>query len=124
VAHGGSSKSTAATKHNSLTVSSTEAAEHTEPVKPTKKKEKSSVSYAESNLEGSTAVTTTTTTTTTKSSPKVTTTDTTTILTGTRTSKTTRVKSPYPPYNELDVSGLPSGSLAQDPTTQKIFRVP
>jgi hypothetical protein len=43
---------------------------------------------------------------------------------GTRTSKSTRVKSPYPPYNELDVSGLPSGSLAMDPTTQKVFRVP
>ena len=43
---------------------------------------------------------------------------------GTRTSKSMRVKSPYPPYNELDVSGLPSGSLAMDPTTQKVFRVP
>lgn len=35
-----------------------------------------------------------------------------------------RVKSPYPPYNELDVTGLPSGSLATDPTTGKVFRVP
>jgi hypothetical protein len=43
---------------------------------------------------------------------------------GTRTSKTTRVKSPYPPYNELDVTGLSPGSLAMDPTTQKVFRVP
>jgi hypothetical protein len=43
---------------------------------------------------------------------------------GTKTTKSGRVKSPYPPNNELDVSGLPSGSLALDPTTQKIFRVP
>lgn len=35
-----------------------------------------------------------------------------------------RVVSPYPPHNELDVSGLPSGSLAVDPTTSKVFRVP
>ena len=34
------------------------------------------------------------------------------------------VVSPYPPHNELDVSGLPSGSLAVDPTTKKVFRVP
>jgi len=46
------------------------------------------------------------------------------VPTGTRTSKTTRVKSPYPPYNELDVTGLSPGSLAMDPTTQKVFRVP
>ncbi|CAN5719446.1 hypothetical protein BH11VER1_BH11VER1_38950 [soil metagenome] len=43
---------------------------------------------------------------------------------GSRTDKTGRVKSPYPPYNELDVSGLQSGSLAMDPTTQKVFRLP
>lgn len=47
-----------------------------------------------------------------------------TTLTGSRTSKDGRVKSPYPPYNELDVSGLPTGSLAMDPTTGKVFRVP
>ena len=46
------------------------------------------------------------------------------VPTGSRTSKTTRVKSPYPPYNELDVTGLSPGSLAMDPTTQKVFRVP
>lgn len=34
------------------------------------------------------------------------------------------VVSPYPPHNELDVSGLPSGSLAIDPTTKKVFKVP
>jgi hypothetical protein len=34
------------------------------------------------------------------------------------------VISPYPPYRELDVSGLSSGSLALDPTTQKVFEVP
>lgn len=43
---------------------------------------------------------------------------------GSRTDKPGRVKSPYPPYNELDVSGLQSGSLAMDPTTQKVFRLP
>ncbi len=46
------------------------------------------------------------------------------VLTGSKTSKAGRVKSPYPPYNELDVSGLGTGSLALDPTTQKVFRVP
>jgi len=35
-----------------------------------------------------------------------------------------RVISPYPPNRELDVRGLPSGSLALDPTTQKVFKVP
>lgn len=35
-----------------------------------------------------------------------------------------RVKSPYPPYRELDVTGLPSGSLAKDPVSGKLFRVP
>lgn len=45
-------------------------------------------------------------------------------LTGTKTGKSGLVKSPYAPYNELDVTGLPSGSLAMDPTTGKVFRVP
>ena len=35
-----------------------------------------------------------------------------------------QVKSPYPPHNLLDVSGLVSGSLAKDPTTGRIFRLP
>lgn len=35
-----------------------------------------------------------------------------------------RVISPYPPYRELDISGLSSGSLARDPTSGKIFVVP
>lgn len=35
-----------------------------------------------------------------------------------------RAKSPYAPYNTLDVEGLPSGSFARDPSTGKIFRVP
>lgn len=35
-----------------------------------------------------------------------------------------RVISPYLPNKELDVKGLPSGSLALDPTTQKVFKVP
>ena len=43
---------------------------------------------------------------------------------GKKTSKPGRVVSPYAPYNELDITGLPSGSLALDPTTQKVFQVP
>ena len=46
------------------------------------------------------------------------------VLTATKTSRPGRVKSPYPPYRELDVTGLPSGSLAKDPTSGKVFRVP
>jgi hypothetical protein len=34
------------------------------------------------------------------------------------------LKSPFPPYNELDARGMVSGTLAKDPTTGKIFRVP
>lgn len=45
-------------------------------------------------------------------------------LIGKKTNKPGRVVSPYPPYNELDITGLPSGSLALDPTTQKVFEVP
>lgn len=45
-------------------------------------------------------------------------------LKGKKTNKPGRVVSPYPPYQELDVTGLPSGSLALDPTTQKVFEVP
>ncbi|MCB1209173.1 MAG: hypothetical protein KDK97_07590 [Verrucomicrobiales bacterium] len=45
-------------------------------------------------------------------------------LVGKKTGKEGRVTSPYPPYKELDVTGLPSGSLALDPTTQKVFEVP
>jgi len=45
-------------------------------------------------------------------------------MVGSKTSTPGRVKSPYAPFNELDVTGLPSGSLAMDPTTQKVFRVP
>ena len=41
-----------------------------------------------------------------------------------RTNRMGRVKSPYPPYSELDVAGLPPGSLAKDPVTGKIFRLP
>lgn len=46
------------------------------------------------------------------------------IKVGSKTGVAGRVKSPYPPFNELDVSGLPSGSLAMDPTTKKVFRIP
>lgn len=45
-------------------------------------------------------------------------------LKGRKASKPGRVISPYPPYKELDVTGLESGSLALDPTTQKVFEVP
>lgn len=44
--------------------------------------------------------------------------------TGSPGKKPGRVVSPYAPHNELDVRGLPSGSLALDPTTQKVFKVP
>lgn len=43
---------------------------------------------------------------------------------GTKTNTPGRAKSPYAPYRELDVSGMRSGSLAKDPTTGKVFRVP
>jgi hypothetical protein len=45
-------------------------------------------------------------------------------LVGKKTNKPGRVVSPYAPYNELDITGLPAGSLALDPTTQKVFQVP
>lgn len=44
--------------------------------------------------------------------------------TGKATGKPGRVVSPYEPHNELDVQGLPPGSLALDPTTQKVFKIP
>ena len=53
--------------------------------------------------------------------PKI---DPTTVPYGTRTNTPGRAKSPYPPYRELDVSGMKSGSMAKDPTTGKVFRVP
>jgi hypothetical protein len=42
----------------------------------------------------------------------------------TRASKPGFVKSPFPPYHELDATGMISGSLARDPTNGKVFRVP
>jgi hypothetical protein len=39
-------------------------------------------------------------------------------------SKPGRVKLPFPPYSELDVTGLQPGSLAKDPTSGKVFRLP
>lgn len=51
-------------------------------------------------------------------------TETNTHPTAIRTNRVGRVKSPYPPYPELDVTGLPPGSLAKDPVTGKIFRLP
>lgn len=46
------------------------------------------------------------------------------IQTGTRSSTFGRVRSPYPPYLELDSSGVLPGSLARDPATGKVFRIP
>ncbi|MEZ0390403.1 MAG: hypothetical protein ACAI34_25210 [Verrucomicrobium sp.] len=46
------------------------------------------------------------------------------IMTGTRGSNYGRVRSPYPPYLELDSAGLLPGALARDPATGKVFRVP
>lgn len=46
------------------------------------------------------------------------------VPTATRGSKPGRVRVPFPPYNELDVSGMASGSLAKDPATGKVFRLP
>lgn len=34
------------------------------------------------------------------------------------------VKSPYPPHSLLDVQGMRKGSLAEDPASKKLFRVP
>lgn len=46
------------------------------------------------------------------------------IKTGTRGNIYGRVRSPYPPYLELDASGVLPGSLARDPATGKVFRIP
>lgn len=43
---------------------------------------------------------------------------------GLATPRAGRVKSPFWPHRELDVSDLPSGSLATDPISGKIFKVP
>lgn len=42
----------------------------------------------------------------------------------TRINKPGRVKSPYPPYSELNITRLPGGSLAKDPSTGQVFRLP
>jgi hypothetical protein len=41
-----------------------------------------------------------------------------------RTTNPSQVRSPYEPYNVIDVEGFTSGQLARDPSNQKIFRVP
>jgi len=41
-----------------------------------------------------------------------------------RTENPNFVISPYPPFNVIDVTGFNSGQLAEDPSTNKIFRVP
>jgi hypothetical protein len=46
------------------------------------------------------------------------------VPTATKSSVAGRVVSPFQPGKEIDVSGLPSGSLARDPFSGKIFRVP
>jgi hypothetical protein len=56
--------------------------------------------------------------------PDTTATNSSSFLKGRKTAKPGRVISPYPPYKELDITGLESGSLALDPTTQKVFEVP
>jgi hypothetical protein len=43
---------------------------------------------------------------------------------GTLCGKPGFVKSPYAPFSELEATGLPSGSLARDPVSGKIFRIP
>jgi hypothetical protein len=43
---------------------------------------------------------------------------------GAPTSNPNYVKSPYSPYNVIDVSGFRSGDLAIDPTTNQVFRIP
>lgn len=43
---------------------------------------------------------------------------------GSRTNNPNIVKSPYSPYNAIDVTGFRSGELAIDPTTNKVFQVP
>lgn len=55
------------------------------------------------------------------SPPKV---DTKDVQTATPGSKPGRVKSPYPPHTELDVTGMKPGSLARDPSTGRVFRIP
>jgi hypothetical protein len=41
-----------------------------------------------------------------------------------RTTNPNQVRSPYEPYNLIDIEGFTSGQLARDPSNQKIFRVP
>ena len=41
-----------------------------------------------------------------------------------RTTTPGEVLSPYPPHNRINVEGFRSGSLAKDPETGQIFRVP
>ena len=79
-------------------------------------------SWQQPSSTGGVPVTKPPTTDSAPSEPAVSTTGSPTLI-GSRTTAG-RVKSPYPPYNELDVTGLPSGSLATDPTTGKVFRVP
>jgi outer membrane biosynthesis protein TonB len=113
-------------KHPSPEVASSEPA-HKPPVEKSKPepapKKKHAPSYVESDPAPSTSTESTEPARNTSITPKAPS-ETKNVPTGSRTSKSSRVKSPYPPYNELDVSGLSSGSLAMDPTTQKVFRVP
>jgi len=44
--------------------------------------------------------------------------------TATATKDSGVVLSPYPPYDLLDVKGMASGSLAKDPATGQVFRIP
>ncbi|QIF05617.1 hypothetical protein [Roseimicrobium sp. ORNL1] len=44
--------------------------------------------------------------------------------TGTKTDSPDFVRSPFPPHNKLDVTGMKPGALAKDPSNGKVFRVP
>lgn len=43
---------------------------------------------------------------------------------GTKTDSPNFVRSPFPPHNKLDITGMKPGALAKDPTNGKVFRVP
>ncbi len=43
---------------------------------------------------------------------------------GERTASPHFVRSPYPPYNVIDVRGIPRGSLVVDPSSDMVFRRP
>jgi hypothetical protein len=46
------------------------------------------------------------------------------VPTGSKTDSPDFVRSPFPPHNKLDVTGMKPGALAKDPSNGKVFRVP